>query len=156
MTKTKRRFATAYTVAALLMVLGCGTPGSVPPPIEDDVTILNDWKKVVQVSEQGGLTVRQHVGYLNRQYSEADPEGISFVLDARRTRVGFVLSTGQAYAYEIERQAVVGKRDLGNFGVANGVKNVLGLTGTTLEFEPVIETGGPSVVPRTSSSSGTN
>ena len=151
MTKTTRRLATAYTVAALLTALGCGTP-SIPPPIDKDVGPLNDWKKVVQVSEQGGLTVRQHVGYLNKQYSEADPEGIVYVLDARRTRVGFVLSTGQAYAYEIERQTVTGKRDLGNIGFDNGVENVLGLTGTTLEYESVIETGGPSVVPRTESS----
>ena len=151
MTKTTRRLATVCTVAALLMALGCGTPGSIPPPIEDDVGPLNDWKKVVQVSEQGGITVRQHVGYLNKQYSGADPEGIVFVLDVRRKRLGFVLPTGQAYAYEIERQEVADKRDLGNFGFDNGVKNVLGLTGT-LEYESVIETGGPSVVPRTESS----
>ena len=152
MTKTTRRLAAAYTVAALFMAIGCGTPGRTPPPIEDDVRLLNDWKMVVQVSEQEGVKVRKLVGYLNKQYSEADPEGIVYVLDDRRNRVGFVLPTGQAYAFEIELQVVAGKRDLGNFGFDNGVKNVLGLTGTTLEYQPVIETGGPSVVPRTESS----
>ncbi len=152
MTKTTRRLAAAYTVAALFMAIGCGTPGRIPPPIEDDVRLLNDWKMVVQVSEQEGVKVRKLVGYLNKQYSEADPEGIVYVLDDRRNRVGFVLPTGQAYAFEIELQVVTGKRDLGNFDFHNGVKKVLGLTGTTLEYQPVIETGGPSVVPRTESS----
>ena len=150
MTKSTRRLVAVHAVS--LMAFGCGMLGSLPPPIEDDVVTRNEWKKVIQVSEQGGITVRKHVGYFNRRYTEADPGGITFVLDARRTRVGFVLPTGQAYAYEIERQTVANKRDLGNFGFDNGVKTVLGLAGTTLEYESVTETGGSSVVPGTGNS----
>ena len=68
MTKTTRRLAAAYTVAALFMAIGCGTPGRIPPPIEDDVRLLNDWKMVVQISEPEGLKVRKLVGYLNKHF----------------------------------------------------------------------------------------
>lgn len=141
MTMTTRSFTAAYAGAMMFLALGCGLSGTAPP-IEDEPRPLSEWKKVVQVSQEGGLTVRQHVGYLNKLYSEADPEGIVYVLDTRRTRIGFVLPTGQAYAYDIELQMVAGKRDLGNYGFDNGVKNVLGLPGSTLEYEPLVETGG--------------
>ncbi len=139
--------ATACAAAALLMPLGCGTSGNSPRPSPQDEGTLNDWKKIIEVSDEGGLTVRRHVGYLNRQYTESDPEGIMFVLDARLNRLGFLLPTGQAYAYVVDRQEIKDKRDLGNLGFDNGVRNVLGITGT-LEYEPVSEMD----VPRTGNS----
>lgn len=126
-------------VGLLLMATGCSSSGNTAA-LTDDVETLNDWKKIIEVREQGVNRVRQHVGYLNRQYSETDPEGVVFVLDVRRNKLGFVLPTGRAYAFEIRRQELEDKKDLGKLGFESGVRNLLGLpVSATLEYEPIVE-----------------
>lgn len=126
-------------VGLLLMATGCSSSGNTAA-LAGDVETLNDWKKIIEVREQGVNRVRQHVGYLNRQYSEADPEGVVFVLDVRRNKLGFVLPTGRAYAFEIRRQELEDKKDLGKLGFESGVRNLLGLpVSATLEYEPIVE-----------------
>lgn len=138
--KVSRREVAVLAAGLLLVTAGCGTSGDLATKARDDVVTLNDWQKIVEVREQGVNRVRQHVGYLNRQYSEEDPEGVVFVLDVRRNRLGFVLPTGRVYAFDVRRQELAEKKDLGDLGFQNGVRKLLGLSeSATLEYEPIVE-----------------
>ncbi len=119
-----------------VLLAGCGTAPDTQSVPSDADRVLNDWQKVFTVQPQDGRPLRHHVGYVHRQYTETDPDGIAYVLDVAYKRRGFVLATGQAYAFEVEKLDLKEKKYLGNYGYVNGVKNVLGLSGT-LEFEPV-------------------
>ena len=95
--------------------------------------LLHEWSKVLSTqSARSGVT---HVGFLDRRFSEQDPEGKTFVLDLRHQEKGFVLSDGRAYLFRYEGGQLE-VEDLGNAGFGNGVKKILKVAGA-VEYELV-------------------
>lgn len=102
--------------------------------------IFREWKKVYSVELRSGQSVRNHVGFVERRFSDADPEGKSFVLDRTHVTRGFVLPSGRAFLFESGDP--VSARDLGNTGIENGVKRILGAPGG-IELETVTGSSSP-------------
>ncbi len=134
MTKIMRILGLGSILGVLLT--GCGTAPGTQSLRSDEGRVLNDWQMVFTVQPQDGRPLRHHVGYVHRRYTETDPDGIVYVLDVAHKRRGYVLPNGEAYTFEVEELELKEKKDLGNYGYENGVKNILGLSGT-IDFEPV-------------------
>jgi hypothetical protein len=88
--------------------------------------IYHEWKKIFSVDNRGTEAVRTHVGFLDRRFSESDPDGKIFVLDRKHETRGFLLPSGRAFVYSGSNPVA---RDLGNNGFENGVKKILEVAG---------------------------
>ena len=113
--------------------------GEVIDPVEASTVpgdkVYHEWKKIYGVEYRGKEIVRNHVGFLDRRYSEADPEGKLFILDKKHETRGFLLPSGRTFVYVGSNPMA---RDLGNNGVENGVKKILEVPGG-IEYELVRE-----------------
>jgi hypothetical protein len=95
--------------------------------------LLHEWSKVMSTKSTGSGT--SHVGFLDRRFSDQDPEGKTFVFDLRHQEKGFVLSDGKAYLFRYDGGELE-VEDLGNAGFGNGVKKILQVAGA-VEYELV-------------------
>ena len=143
MMKTRTKRILSMVPIAAVFLVGCRSTGDVRSSGRSDGTdeggqVLHAWTQVVEVRGEGLSQVRQHVGYVHKRYSEDNPDGIWFVLDPAHSRRGFILPTGQVYAFEARESEVPARRALGNFAFENGVREILGVSGT-LEFQPIAE-----------------
>lgn len=94
--------------------------------------IYHEWKKIFSVDNRG-TEGRMHVGFLDRRFSESDPDGKLFVLDRKHETRGFLLPSGRAFVFSGSNPVA---RDLGNNGLENGVKKILEVPGG-IEYELV-------------------
>src|SRR5688572_26693482 len=96
--------------------------------------IYHEWKKIYSVDSHGSEG-KTHVGFLDRRFSDSDPDGKLFVLDRKHETRGFLLPSGRAFVYSGSNPVA---RDLGNNGLENGVKKILEVAGG-IEYELVRE-----------------
>ena len=128
---------TKYVISSLLVLLlaGCIGADRSTRPLDDveGLVIHHEWRKIYNFQIQGTERIRQHVGFLDRRFSEENPAGTQFVLDRTHEMQGYVLPHGAAYAYvpDSENDKALGSSDLDN-----GIKRILKLTGQ-LVIEPV-------------------
>ena len=106
--------------------------------------LFHEWKKVYSVELKGADRVRTHVGFLDYKFTEANPDGGTYVVrDLKYDLRGFLDSKLRAYVFEARTGEDPKTRDLGNTGLENGVKKILDVPGG-IEFEAVKES---SVLP---------
>jgi len=101
--------------------------------------IYREWKKIYSVEVRGTEKVRTHVGFLEKKYSDSEPEGKYYVRDRKHDIRGFLLSEGRAYVVRGPTTAEqLSVTDLGNTGMENGVKKILDVPGG-IEFDLVAD-----------------
>ena len=129
--RSARRLGLSLSLPVAL-VLGC-TFGPEPTGEEIDLRVGGDsdpiyhtWSNVLSVEATGQ---RNAVGFLDRRFSDADREGITFVLDREHREKGFFLPGGKAFRFLFDGEAPKGHEDLGHTGLESGVKQILGVTG---------------------------
>ena len=99
---------------------------------------FHEWERVYAVETRTGAPVRTHVGYLDRRFTLEDRDGKLFVLDLVCEPRGFIVQDGRAYACDKVPGGTVRTRDLGSFGIENGIKKILDVPGA-IEREKVKE-----------------
>lgn len=89
--------------------------------------LFHEWSKVLSAPSTSAPA--SHVGFLDRRFSEEEPDGKTFVLGLGHRERGFVLSDGHAFLFTYQDGQLVGAEDLGNAGFDNGVKKILQVAG---------------------------
>jgi len=135
----------ACTAITALAAAGCGSNpvsnASNSVPIAEIAMVPGDevfheWKEIVSVETREKDAVEKKVGYLDRMFTDDDPEGKSFVKDLKHDIRGFLLPGGKAFLFDPRSSDPTSSRDLGNTGFENGVKRILNVPGD-LRFRPV-------------------
>lgn len=72
---------------------------------------------------------RKRAGFLDRVYTESDPEGIVVVKDLLTAERGFLLPSGRALLVESERGSSEKLRDLGLLSLEDAIRRTLGVAG---------------------------
>lgn len=124
-------------VLAALVSAGLGGCGSTPQAEDPEIAVreflrpkaekrYHEWKEiwVGDVPAQ-----RKRAGFLDRVYTESDPEGITIVKDLVTAERGFLLPSGRALLVESERDSSEKLRDLGLLSLEDAIRRTLGLTG---------------------------
>ncbi len=130
----KQGFSVVLACLAVAGLVGCGSAETSSPLDRVEGTKdSHEFRKIFHRAVEGSSREQNHVGYSDRIFTDVDPDGITYVMDLKFERKGFVLPSGAAYRYEI-RGDEVDTVELGNTGFVNGVKGILGLRGQiTLE-----------------------
>ncbi|MGQ9589316.1 MAG: hypothetical protein ACUVYA_03365 [Planctomycetota bacterium] len=90
---------------------------------------------------------RKRAGFLDRVYTEADPEGIVVVKDLLTAERGFLLPSGRALLVESEKGSSEKLRDLGLLSLEDAIRRTLGVAGA-IELRTDLEA---SIAPKASS-----
>jgi hypothetical protein len=98
--------------------------------------VYHEYKAIWSVEVRGKDVSEKKVGYLDKQFTEEDPEGKFFVRDLAHDVRGFLLPEGKAFVYVPRLSDPASSRDLGNTGFENGVKKILGASGE-VQFRPL-------------------